>query len=137
MGKQFIPDGLYTVMGPGGRLTAMDGRITLMQPDFGPAPLQLWEAKFEKGSYTLRNMATRAFVGSDDPDRPDWMLRGTGQPFAWTLTEGDDGDPSTFAVSSTASSDNLRLAPSILRMWPPMAALAPPDFPAEWSFQPA
>jgi hypothetical protein len=139
MAKPVIKDGVYNVMGPGGQLTFDGGRITMMQPGYGDPRLQQWQAAFSKGSHTLRNVASGIYVGSQDPDRPEWMLRGTQEPFSWTLADGGDEDPSTFLVMSTDSSDGLRLSPSILRIWPMPAALAPPSpqFDFEWNFRPA
>jgi hypothetical protein len=138
MGKQVIPDGVYSIMGPGGQLTASGGRITMQEPGSAPPPLQLWEADFDKGSYTLRSIGMPLFVGTDgDPNEPNPWLTGSRRPFAWTLADGPDGDPNTFRVTSAGSDDNLQLVPSPLRMWPPMAGLLPGLPMYEWAFTPA
>jgi|HubBroStandDraft_6_1064221.scaffolds.fasta_scaffold392781_2 hypothetical protein len=140
MASKTIASGVYTIMGPGGQLTD-DGRgLVLLQPGFGPPQTQQWKVEAGSDTYTLRNLATGRYIGTDNsPDQPSWMLPGTSQPFPWTLTDGPDGDPTTFLIGPAASGHGLRLAPSILRIWPPQVALAPPapQFDFEWSFQPA
>jgi hypothetical protein len=142
MGNQVISDGVYTIMGPGGQLASDGERIMLMEPGFGPPDMQFWQLSFDKGkdNCTMRNLSTGRFAGTDgDPDQPDWMLRGTGKPFGWKLADGGDDDPSTFLVTSAASKQGMRLVPSIIRLWPQMAAIGPPtpyyDF--EWTFRKA
>ena len=55
MSDQVIPNGTYTVMGPGGELTA-DGRsIVLLRPEGDET--QQWEMRFDSGTYTLQNVA--------------------------------------------------------------------------------
>jgi hypothetical protein len=137
MGTQVIPNGIYAIMGPGGQLTADSGRITLQQPDDDPT--QTWQVSFADGNYTMRNVGTGTYLGTDGPvDQPSWILPGASRPFGWTISEGPDGDPDTYLVSPSAMPGGLRLAPSILRIWPPMVALAPPSpaFDFEWTFRP-
>jgi hypothetical protein len=137
MGSQVIPAGTYTLMGPGGRLTTDGERIILMQPGWDNPAAQQWQTAFDEGSgtYTLKSVLSGQYVGTDAPaDTPDWMMRGTSRPYPWELSEGEDDDPDTFLVTSAAG--GLRLAPSILRVYPPAVALGPPaayyDF--EWTF---
>jgi hypothetical protein len=137
MGTQVIPTGVYAIMGPGGQLTADMGRITLQQP--GDDPRQLWQVDFADDNYTMRNIGTGTYLGTDEPvDQPSWILPGASQPFGWTMMDGPDGDPDTYFISPSARPGGLRLAPSILRIWPPMVALAPPapQFDFEWTFRP-
>jgi hypothetical protein len=139
MGSQVIPAGTYTLMGPGGQLTTDGDRILLMPPGWDNPAAQQWQAAFDQGSgtYTLKSVLSGQYVGSDVPaDTPDWMLRGTSKPYPWELSEGEDGDPRTFLVTSAGG---FRLSPSKLRIFPPAVALGPPvpyyDF--EWTFKPA
>jgi hypothetical protein len=138
MATQVIPSGIYAIMGPGGQLAADDGRITLQQP--GDGPVQRWQIDASQDSFTARNIGTGIYLGTDGPaDQPTWVLPGCSSPFAWMAQDGPDGDPSTFFVTPAASPGSMRLAPSILRIWPPMVALAPasPAFDFEWSFRQA
>jgi Ricin-type beta-trefoil lectin domain-like len=144
MASQVIPSGVYTIMGPGGQLCHDQDRIALMQPGYGSPQMQQWQVDFDKGknTYTIRNMATGRYVGpgdGDDPSGPVWMLRGSSRPFQWNLMDGGDDDPDTYLVTTAPSEDALRLAPSIMRIWPPMVALAPPapQFDFEWRFEQA
>jgi hypothetical protein len=137
MGTQVIPSGIYAIMGPGGQLTADTGRITLQQPSGDPR--QLWQVDYANDYYTLRNIGTGTYLGTDEPvDQPSWTLPGSSRPFSWTIADGPDGDPDTYFVTPSATPGGLRLSPSILRIWPPMVALAPPSpsFDFEWTFRP-
>jgi hypothetical protein len=137
MGTQVIPSGVYAIMGPGGQLAADMDRITLQQPSGDPT--QRWQVGFGTGSYTMRNIGTGTYLGTDGPaDEPTWVLPGASRPFGWTIQDGPDGDPDTYLITPAAAPDQLRLAPSILRIWPPMVALAPPvsAFDFEWTFRP-
>lgn len=138
MASQVIPNGIYGIMGPGGQLSMGPGMVALMEPGMGPA--QQWNVTFSNGSYTLRNVQTGQYLGSDrQPGEIDWMLQGCDAPFTWTLTQGPDDDDNTFFVNSAAAPDRLRLTPSIIRVWPPRVALGPQDpaFDFEWAFEPA
>ena len=83
MSDQFIPDGTYTVMGPGGQLTmdsSFPGVAVLPLED---KPTQQWNATFDSGTYTLHSVASDLYLGHDgDPNEPSMIVKGTGQPFA-------------------------------------------------------
>ncbi|HZS22018.1 MAG TPA: RICIN domain-containing protein [Pseudonocardiaceae bacterium] len=134
MGDQLVPDGTYTVMGPGGMLTDLDGAIVVFQP--GEEKNQQWEVKFDSGTYTLRNMATGAYLGNDgDPNQGALQVKGTRQPYTWKLSTGNDDSEETLLLTSAASQDGLVLTNSPLRIYPPQLAILPPDKfgpPAEW-----
>ena len=140
MGEKVIPEGTYTVMGPGGQLTDVGNGLVLMQPGAGLTGTQAWDVAFSGGKYTLQNRATRRYLGNEgDPDLVTWRVSGCDSPFGWYLVHGNDEDPNTCLMTSAQSRERLRLAPSILRIWPPQIAIAPPSaqFDFEWTFQPA
>ncbi len=140
MGDIVIAEGTYTVMGPGGQLTDTGHGLALLRPGASPSGTQVWDVAFHAGSYTLRNLATRRFLGNEgDPNLVAWRVSGCDQPFAWYLVQGGDDDPNTCMMTSARSTERLRLAPSILRIWPPQVAIAPASsqFDFEWTFQPA
>ncbi len=63
MSDQVIPDGTYTVMGPGGQLT-MDSSfpgVAVLQPEGNPT--QQWNVAFDSGTYTLRKRRVRPLPG--------------------------------------------------------------------------
>jgi len=135
---QVIPEGTYTVMGPGGQLT-MDSSypgVAVFPPEGRPS--QQWTVAFTSGTYTLRNVASGLYLGTDgDPNEPAMMVRGTKQPFAWKLSTGDDYDERTYVLTSAASSDGLLLIMSLLRIFPPLVAiLQPRGYTVEWAFDP-
>ena len=134
-----IPEGIYTVMGPGGQLTDLGRGLVLLRPGASPPGTQVWDVAFDAGQYTLRNQATRRFLGNDgDPNLVAWRVRGCDTPFGWYLVRGDDDEPNTCLMTSAQSAERFRLAPSILRIWPPQVAIAPASaqFDFEWTFQP-
>ena len=139
MSDQVIPDGKYKVMGPGGQLT-MDSAflgVVMWQPE--GKPTQQWNVAFDSGAYTLRSVASDLYLGSDgDPNEPSMIVKGTGQPFAWKLSTGNDADETTYVLTSAASSEDLVLSMSLLRIFPPLAAILPPTSysVAEWAFDP-
>lgn len=139
MNGQVIPDGTYTIMGPGGQITNPDRGVgVFLLPPQGD-PTQQWAANFDSGACTLRNVQTGTFLGNDgDPNEPAMMVRGTGRPFPWQLSQGPDGQPSTFVLSSAASGGGLILTLSLLRIYPPqLAILDSNDFSTfEWQFRP-
>jgi hypothetical protein len=125
MSDQVIPNGTYTVMGPGGELTA-DGRsIVLLRPEGDET--QQWEMRFDSGTYTLRNVANGVYLGNDgDPNETAMMVKGTRQPYTWQLSTGTDDDENTFVLTSAASQDGLVLSYSLLRIFPPQLAIIEP-----------
>ncbi|HUC55997.1 MAG TPA: hypothetical protein VMA95_01240 [Streptosporangiaceae bacterium] len=140
MVEKIIKEGTYTVMGPGGQLTDLGQGLVLLRPGASPSGTQVWDVAFEAGSYTLRNRATRRFLGNEgDPNLVAWRVSGCDSPFGWYLRPGDDAYPNTCMMTSAKSTERLRLAPSILRIWPPQVAIAPAtaQFDFEWTFQPA
>jgi hypothetical protein len=142
MADQVIPDGIYTVLGPGGLLTMPDGPqggVVLLGPQGDPS--QQWDVTFRSGSYTLRNVQTGSYLGNDgDPSQPAMQVRGTIQPYAWDLSQGPDDRAETFILTSSGPSDGLLLGLSLLRIYPPqLAILRPGQFgpTVEWEFTPA
>jgi hypothetical protein len=126
MSDQVIPNGTYTVMGPGGALTASDRSIVLLEPEGDKT--QQWEVRFDSGTYTLRNVATSVYLGNDgDPNEIAMMVKGARQPYTWELSTGNDDDENTFVLTSAASQDGLVLSYSILRIFPPQVAIVPPN----------
>ena len=134
MGDQLVPNGTYTVMGPGGMLTDDDGAIVLSEPRKDKN--QQWEVKFDSGTYTLQNMATGAYLGNDgDPNQGALQVKGTRQPYTWKLSTGNDHSEETLLLTSAASQDGLALTNSPLRIYPPQLTILSPDRfgpPAEW-----
>lgn len=58
MSDQLLPDGTYTVMGPGGQIS-MGGDfpgVALLPPSGDQA--QQWKVAFDSGTYTLRSVAS-------------------------------------------------------------------------------
>jgi Ricin-type beta-trefoil lectin domain-like len=101
MSGQVIPDGTYTVMGPGGLLAAVGDSIVLLGPEGDKT--QQWEVRFDSGTYTLRNVATGVYLGNDgDPNEVAMMVKGASQPYTWQLSTGTDGDENTFVLTSAA-----------------------------------
>ncbi len=108
MGDQLVPNGTYTVMGPGGMLTDGDGAIVLLDPRKDKN--QQWEVKFDSGTYILRNMASGAYLGNDgDPNEIAMQVKGSRQPYTWKLSTGNDDSEETLLLTS-AVSPALRLA---------------------------
>ena len=134
MSDQIIPAGTYTVMGPGGALTADFDAIVLLGPT--GEKNQQWEVQFDSGTYTLRNVANGVYLGNDgDPNDTAMMVKGARQPYTWKLSTGMDGDEETILLTSAASQDGLVLTRSALRIFPPQLAILPPGQfgpPAEW-----
>ena len=137
MSDQVIPDGSYTVMGPGGQITMEGPDVVLLPPQGNPT--QQWNVAFDSGTYTMRNVASGRYLGNDgDPNQPSMVVKGTGQPFAWQLSTGEDYDETTYVLTSAASSDGLILTMSLLRIYPPrLAILGPHNYSTvEWVFVP-
>ena len=139
MTDQLIPEGTYTVMGPGGQLTMRGGPgVSVWQPEGDPT--QQWNVAFDSGAYTLRNVASGSYLGNDgNPNEVAMMVKGTSRPFAWTLSTGYDDDENTYVLTSVASSDGLVLAMSFLRIFPPLVAILSPNADGrtvEWAFSP-
>lgn len=63
MSDQVIPDGTYTVMGPGGQLTMPGGMGVVVLPP-GGGSTQQWAVAFGSGTYTLQNVATSLYLGT-------------------------------------------------------------------------
>jgi len=139
MSDQLIPDGTYRVRGPGGLLTldrSFPG-VAMLPPDFGRG--QQWAVACASGAYTLRGVDAGLYLGHDgDPDESTMMFRGSGNPFEWKLSTGDDDDETTYVLTVAASSDGLVLTMSLLRIFPPLVAiLSPGSFSTvEWAFDP-
>jgi hypothetical protein len=141
MGDNIIPDGTYTLMGPGGQLTMPTqrmgpGSIILLPPN-GSDETQQWAVKSNSDSYTLRNVATGSYLGSDeDSNGPVMILNGTKKPVNWLLAGGPDDDPNSYILASADSGGGLVLAPSLLRIYPPQLAILPQyqTYPFEWTF---
>jgi hypothetical protein len=138
MSDQLIPDGTYTVMGPGGQLT-MDSAfvgVAMWQPE--GKPTQQWKVACKSGTYTLRNVASDLYLGNDgDPNAPAMVVKGTKQAFGWKLSTGDDSREETLVLTSAASSEGLVLTMSLLRIFPPLVAiLQPRSYDVEWVFEP-
>jgi hypothetical protein len=127
-------------MGPGGQLAMRDGLpgVAVWQPEGDPT--QQWNVAYDSGTYTLRNVASDSYLGKDgDPNSPSMQVRGTSRPFAWTLSTGFDDDENTYVLTSAASSDGLVLTMSLLRIFPPLVAILPPNVggrTVEWAFSP-
>ncbi|MFF7129761.1 MULTISPECIES: RICIN domain-containing protein [unclassified Streptomyces] len=135
---QLISAGTFTILGPGGHLTHMGkGEDIVVLPPDGNAQ-QLWEVKPESGTYTLRNVATGYYLGSEgDPNQPTMMIRGSKQPYPWRTAQGPDGDPDTYLLAPGASNDGLVLTYSLLRIFPPRVAILPSSEyrDPEWCFR--
>jgi hypothetical protein len=140
MSDKLISDGTYTVRGPGGLLTmatAFPG-MAMLPPEGGST--QQWKVAAESDGYTVRSVASDLYLGADgDPDEPQMIVKGTGQPFVWTLSTGMDDDETTYVLRSAASSDGLVLSMSLLRIFPPLVAILPPSGyrTVEWAFDAA
>ena len=139
MSDELVPDGTYNVRGPGGHLTMGDfPGVAMLPPE--PGPSQQWEVACDSGLYTLRSVATQKYLGSDgDPDEPAMTVPGTSEPFTWRLSTGRDDDETTYILTSAASTYRLILTMSLLRIWPPLVAILPPDkfSVVEWALDPA
>jgi len=139
MSDQVIPDGTYTVMGPGGQLT-MDSSfpgVAMLEPE--GKPTQQWNVAFDSSTCTLRSVASDLYLGNDgDPNEWSMVVKGTRQPFAWKLSPGYDSDECTHVLTSAASREGLVLTMSLLRIYPPLVAILKPDSYTtfEWVFQP-
>jgi len=137
MSDQLVPDGTYTIMGPGGQLSHQ-GNIVLLQPEGDST--QQWNVAFDSGFYTLRNVDSGMYLGNNgDPDQTAMMVNGTSQPFTWKISTGADQDPDTYLLTSAASPSGLALTTSLLRIWPPQTALLEPTAfggAVEWTFTP-
>ncbi len=137
-----IPDGIYAVMGAGGRLAMPTeqmgpGNIALLPPASPGDKTQQWDVRSGADSCTLRNVATGAYLGSDrDLDGPIMMLSGSDKPVPWVFIDGPDGDPDSYLLLAAASGGNLVLAPSLLRIYPPPLAVLPrqASYPFAWTF---
>lgn len=134
-----IPDGIYTIMGPGGQITNPDPDqgVFLLPPQGDPT--QQWAVTSNSDTCTLRNVATGTFLGNDgDPTEPAMMVKGTRRPFTWQLSLGPDGNPFTFVLTSAASDGGLILTMSMIRIYPPqLAILDSNDYSTfEWQFRP-
>jgi hypothetical protein len=136
MSDQLISDGTYMVRGPGGLLTMDSGLpgMAMLPPRDGSS--QEWKVAAESGGYTVRGVLSGLYLGADgDPNDPQMAVKGTSQPFVWTLSSGDDDDETTYVLTSAASSDGLVLSMSMLRIFPPLVAILPRDYrPFEWAF---
>jgi hypothetical protein len=112
--------------------------IATLPPDGGST--QRWELAAASDGVTLRSVASRLYLGADgDPNEPQMTVKGTGQPFVWKLSTGEDEDETTYVLTSAASSDGLVLSMSLLRIFPPLVAILPPRYysTVEWAFGPA
>jgi hypothetical protein len=137
MPDQLIPDGTYTVRGPGGLLTMNQSfpGIAMLPPDGGPS--QQWKVACDAGVYTVRSAESDLYLGTDDdPNEPAMIVRGARAPFTWKLSTGDDDDETTYVLTSVASSDGFVLSMSLLRIFPPLVAILPPRSysTVEWAF---
>ncbi len=137
MSDQLIPDGTYCVRGPGGNLTMADGLpgVAMLPPD-GEAG-QRWTLAAQPGGCTLRSVGTGRYLGSDgDPNDVCMVVKGTVKPFAWNLSTGNDADETTLVLTSAASSDDIVLSMSLLRLYPPLVAMLPASgySTVEWAF---
>ena len=137
MSDQLISDGTYTVRGPGGQLTmeASFPGVAMMPPEGGSS--QRWEVAAESGGHTVRSVGSGLYLGADGPpDDPQMIVKGTGTPFIWTMSAGQDGDETTHVLTSAASSNGLVLSMSLLRIFPPLVAILPSDSysTVEWAF---
>lgn len=137
MSDHVIPNGTYTVVGPGGQLTMNSSfpGVAVLQPESNPT--QQWNVAFDSGTYTLRSAASGLYLGNDgDPNEPSMIVKGTEQPFAWKLSTGYDSDEKTYILTSAASSEGLVLTMSLLRIFPPLVAILEPSRTVEWAFNP-
>lgn len=140
MSDRVIPDGTYTVTGPGGQMSMPNGPqdgVVMLGPEGDP--IQQWTVAFNSGHYTLRNVATGSYLGNDgDPNQSAMMVKGTRLPFIWDFAPGPDDRAETFIFTSAASSSGLVLTLSLLRIFPPqLAILDPSGFTnVEWELTP-
>jgi hypothetical protein len=139
MSDQLITDGTYNVRGPGGQLTMAQGfpGVAMLPPD--GESTQQWKVGSESGGYALRSVASGLYLGNDgDPNQPAMIVKGSGQPFTWDLSTGEDSDETTYILTSAASSDGLVLSMSLLRIFPPLVAILSPSgySTVEWAFDP-
>jgi hypothetical protein len=137
MGTQVISPGTYTLMGPGGQLTTDGYRFLLLPPGGDTPAAQQWKAAFDQagGTYSLQSVLTGLYVGTDAAaGSGNWSLYGAEEPYPWNLAEGADDDPDSFLVTTAGG---LPLAPSIMRIYPPVVAVRPPmpGFDSEWTFR--
>lgn len=141
MDDKIIPDGTYVVMGAGGQVTMPTqrmgpGSIMLLPPDPSDKTQQ-WAVRSSSDSYTLQNVATGSYLGSEeDSGGPVMVLNGSGRPVNWVLVDGPDGEANSFILIPADSGGGLVLAPSLLRIYPPQLAILPrqESYPFEWTF---
>lgn len=135
-----IASGTYTLRGPGGQLAhlGVEGPIVIVEP--ADTKHQQWAvAPGSSGNYALRNVATGIYLGHEgEADAPAMMIKGSKQPFTWQLGQGPDEDPDTYVLISAASEAGLTLTFSLLRIFPPHAAILPRSEyrDPEWTFRP-
>ena len=86
-----------------------------------------WTVTFDgTDSYTLRNVATGLYLGSDsDVSRMAPLLRGAAAPFPWRIERSVNGPEGTFTLSPRDSKGQMWLAPSIVMAFPPPVAWQP------------
>ena len=97
-------------------------QIILGRPDSEAA---VWEVASDgAGGHTLRNVQSGVYLGSaNDPTSPSMTLEGVSAPFAWKIEPGPESG--TVSLSPSASNGTMRLAPSLLRIFPPRLAWLP------------
>lgn len=138
MSNRPFPDGRYAIMGPGGQLTDDSNAICLLPP--GGSPKQRWTVTYTPGndSYTIQNVGTQRYLALPPGQPTSMMFSGAPVPGGWRPTQGPDPDPRTFLLTSADSAAGPILALSVLRIYPPRAAILPPtrNFVVEWRFQP-
>jgi Ricin-type beta-trefoil lectin domain-like len=143
MGDKIISDGTYTLMGPGGQLTMPAQRMgpgsIIILPPSPSDKAQQWAVKSDSDGYrySLQNVATGSYLGSDDNGSgPVMVLNGAQKPVNWVFAEGPDDDPNSFILLSIDSGGGMVLAPSPLRIYPPQLAIRPQfdGYPFEWTF---
>jgi hypothetical protein len=124
MSDQLIANGQYRIQPVTGQgaVSAIPGA-----PGFALDPEQRDGSKWEvasdgAGGYTLRNVTSGLYLGGKgSPSDPAMMLEGASQPVAWKIERSPD-DEEGLTLSPRASEGKLRLAPSLLKVYPPLVA---------------
>ena len=135
-----VSDGVYQISFPGRQLlTLQDGSpesgtpIILLEP-VDQSGTQDWEVQSaEAGTYTIRNLASKTYLGFDGRPVVNGTTGGFPDPQLWQLTPG--AVPGTFTINVPGS--DVCLGQAMLRIHPPRTALSPSlgDVSPAWIFE--
>jgi hypothetical protein len=125
MSEQLVANGKYRVesLAGAGALGMMGAPHFVLLPETGDG--FTWEITFDgTDSYTLKNVGGGSYVGDEAPQtEPAMLLRVGSNSFSWKIERGPvEG---TFTLSPKGSNGTMRLALSLLRIFPPPAAWVP------------